>query len=52
MARRCPMMFVAEKGVGAFGSSIDECIGEKCMWFIDNSCAVFIIARGRGRIPR
>lgn len=46
MARRCPMMFVAEKGTGSFGSSTDDCIGEKCMWFIGGECAVFIIGRG------
>jgi hypothetical protein len=46
MTRRCPLKFVAERGAGVFGSSTDECVGEKCMWFIDNECAVFVIARG------
>jgi hypothetical protein len=44
--KRCPLMFVAEKGVGVFGSSTGECIGEKCMWFVDNDCAVSVIAKG------
>jgi hypothetical protein len=50
MARRCPLMFAVEKSGGVFGSSTGECIGEKCMWFLDDECAVFIIAKGTPKV--
>lgn len=45
MTKMCPLMFSVEKSGGVFGTSRGECVGDKCSWFLDNECAVFVLAR-------